>query len=84
MNFLGGHMDNLGNQQRGPSVVGCPILNRPLTRAYASTSKNAKNYDVVVSCTLFVLDHLTLTLLNSRSTHSFIFVVFVDQARFAL
>ena len=48
-------------------------------RAYASTSKNIGNLDVVVTDTLFVLGHLVLTLIDSESTHLFVSVAFVSQ-----
>ena len=53
-------------------------------RAYAFNSKDTRNLKAVVTGTLFIPGHLALTLFNSRSMHSFIYVVFVSQAKFVL
>ena len=80
----GGCANDSGNQQRRLSIADRPTQNYPPTRAYASIGKDIGNSDAVVTGTLSVLGYLALTLFDSRSTHSFISVVFVSQAKFVL
>ena len=77
-------MDNPENQQRGSTAADCPTHNHPPAEAYASTSKNTKNPDIVVISTLSIFGHLTLTLFDSGSMHLFISTVFIRQVKFVL
>ena len=80
----GGRANNVRDQQRPLRITDAPTQNRPLARAYASTSKNVENLNAAVTGTLFVLGHFTLTLFDSGFTHSFISTDFVSQARIVL
>ena len=49
---------------------------RAQARVYASTSRNTRRFDIVVTSTLLILDRYAFTTFSSGSMHSFIFVLF--------
>ena len=55
-----------------------------LELAYASTSRDVGNIDAVVTSILSILEHLILTLFDSKSTYYFISVMFTSQVEFKL
>ena len=61
-----------------------PAPPRAQARAYASTSKDTRRFDALVTGTLYILDHFAFTLFDSGSTHSFISLSFIVQAGFEL
>ena len=61
-----------------------PAPPRAQARAYASTSKDTRKSDAVVTGTLSVLVHCAFTLFDFGSMHSFISMPFVVQAGFEL
>ena len=69
---------------RGPVIREPTIQTRPQTRAYAMTSKEAGTSGTVVIGTFSILGHFALTLFDSGSTHSFVSLPFVKQARFVV
>ena len=55
---------------------------RSQEKAYASISRDSGTSDIVVTGTLSILGHYTLTLFDSSSKHSFISMPFVSQGGF--
>ena len=68
----------------GPVIREPTMQTRAQTRTYATTSTEAGTSSTVVTGTLSILGHFALTLFNSSSTHSFVSLPFVSQARFVV